>query len=82
MFCSFVIGPQIALSYAVVNCRSPPLRDREVIRMLKRVITWAIVIFIVYYLATDPSGAANFVHHIFNGLKSAAASMTTFVNSL
>ncbi len=50
--------------------------------MLKKVITWAIVIFIVYYLATDPTGAANFVHHIWNGLKSAASSMATFVNSL
>jgi hypothetical protein len=82
MFCSLVIGPQIALSYAVVNCPSPPLRDREVIRMLKKVIGWAIVIFIVYYLATDPTGAANFVHHIWNGLKTAASSMATFVNSL
>jgi hypothetical protein len=50
--------------------------------MLKKVITWAIVIFLIYYLATDPAGAANFVHHIYNGLKSAAASLTTFVNSL
>jgi hypothetical protein len=82
MFCSLVIGPQIALSYAVVNCRSPPLRDREVIRMLKKVITWAIVIFIVYYLATEPTAAANFVHTIWNGLKTAAGSMATFVNSL
>lgn len=82
MFCSLVIGPQIALSYAVVNCRSPPLRDREVIRMLKKVITWAIVIFIVYYLATEPTAAANFVHNIWNGLKTAASSMATFVNSL
>jgi hypothetical protein len=66
----------------VVDCRSPPLRDREVIRMLKKVITWAIVIFIVYYLATDPTGAANFVHNIWNGLKTAAGSLATFVNSL
>jgi hypothetical protein len=82
MFCSLVIGLQFALSYAVVNCRSPPLRDREVIRMLKKVITWAIVIFIVYYLATEPTASANFVHNIWNGLKTAAGSMATFVNSL
>ncbi len=50
--------------------------------MLKKVITWAIVLFIIYYLATDPTGAANFVHHIYNGLKSAAVSLTTFFNSL
>lgn len=50
--------------------------------MLKKVITWAIVIFIVYYLATDPGGAAGFMHHVFNGLKSAGHSLSTFVNSL
>ena len=26
--------------------------------MLKKIITWAIVIFIVYYLATQPAAAA------------------------
>lgn len=50
--------------------------------MLKKVVTWAIVIFIVYYLATQPTGAANFVHHVFNGLHSAANSMAKFVDSL
>ena len=50
--------------------------------MLKKVITWAIVIFIVYYLATHPTAAANVVHSIWNGLKTAASSMATFVNSL
>jgi hypothetical protein len=59
-----------------------PLRNREVIRMLKKVITWAIVLFIVYYLATQPTGAAHFVHHVFNGLHSAANSMSRFVNTL
>lgn len=50
--------------------------------MLKKVITWAIVLFIIYYVATEPSGAAGFVHSIFNGLHSAATSMAEFVNSL
>jgi hypothetical protein len=59
-----------------------PLRNWEVIRMLKKVITWAIVLFIVYYLATRPTGAANFVHHVFNGLHSAANSMAKFVDTL
>lgn len=66
------------LTAATVNCE----RTREVISMLKKVITWAIVIFIVYYLATDPGGAAGFMHHVFNGLKSAGHSLSTFVNSL
>jgi hypothetical protein len=50
--------------------------------VLKKIITWAIVIFVVYYLATNPTGAANFVTDAFNWLKSAGAAMATFVNSL
>jgi hypothetical protein len=50
--------------------------------VLRKVITWAIVIFIIYYLATDPGGAANALHHAFNGLKTAGNSMSRFVNSL
>ena len=40
--------------------------------MLKKIITWAIVIFIIFYIATEPSGAAGIVHSIYNGLHSAA----------
>ena len=50
--------------------------------MLKKVITWAIVLFIIFYIATQPSGAAGIVHHIYNGLHDAATSLATFVNSL
>jgi hypothetical protein len=50
--------------------------------VLRKVITWAIVIFIVYYLATDPSGAAHALQSAFNGLKSAGNSMSRFVNKL
>jgi hypothetical protein len=50
--------------------------------MLKKIITWAIVIFIIFYVATEPAGAANIVHSIYNGLHSAASSMAEFVNSL
>jgi hypothetical protein len=53
-----------------------------VIRLLKKIITWAIVIFIIFYIATEPSGAAGVVHSIYNGLHSAATSMAEFVNSL
>jgi hypothetical protein len=50
--------------------------------MLKKIITWAIVIFIVFYIATEPGGAANLVHHAYNGLHSAGTSLARFVNSL
>jgi hypothetical protein len=51
-------------------------------QVLRKVITWAIVIFIVYYLATNPTGAAHALHAAFNGLKSAGDSMSRFVNKL
>ena len=50
--------------------------------MLRKVITWAIVIFIIYYLATDPTGAAHALQHAFNGLRNAGNSMSRFVNKL
>ena len=50
--------------------------------MIKKVVTWAILIFIIYWLATDPSGVAATVHSGFGGLRSAATHMSNFVQSL
>jgi hypothetical protein len=50
--------------------------------MLGRIIRWAIVLFIVFYIATQSAGAAGFAHHLYNGLHDAASSMARFVNSL
>ena len=50
--------------------------------MLKKIITWAVVLFVVVYIATQPAGAAGFVHHAYNGLHDAANSMARFGNSL
>ena len=50
--------------------------------MVRKIITWGLGLFVVFYLVTDPTGAAGFVHSVFNGLHSLATSMTTFVNSL
>lgn len=50
--------------------------------VLRKVITWAIVLFVVYYLATNPTGAAHALQSAFNGLKSAGNSMSRFVNKL
>lgn len=49
---------------------------------LKKILTWAIVLFIVYYLATQPVGAAHVLHNAYNGLHQAGNSLSTFVNSL
>jgi hypothetical protein len=53
-----------------------------VIAMLKKVITWGLVIFVIYYLISDPGGAANVVHSILNGLADAGRSLANFVSSL
>ncbi len=50
--------------------------------MLKKVITWAVVIFVIYYLATDPGGAASFLKSALHGLQDAGNSMSKFVNKL
>jgi hypothetical protein len=53
-----------------------------VINVLRKVITWSIVIFVIYYLATDPGGAADFLKNALHGLQSAGNSMSKFVNKL
>jgi hypothetical protein len=48
----------------------------------RRIIGWAVVVFIAYYLLTKPTGAATAVHNLFNLLKAAGSSIATFLNSL
>jgi hypothetical protein len=50
--------------------------------MLKRVLTWAGVAFVVYYLATSPDGAANVVSGAIGWLKTAGNSMASFLNHI
>jgi hypothetical protein len=56
-----------------------PGGERDV---LKKILTWGIAIFIVFYLVTQPVGAADVLHSAFNGLKTIGNSLATFVNSL
>jgi hypothetical protein len=49
---------------------------------MKKIVTWAVVVFLVYYLVTRPTGAASAMHSLFNVLKSAGSSLATFLNSL
>lgn len=48
----------------------------------RKVITWLVIIFAIFYLLSDPSGAAKFVSELLNGLKSAATSLSQFVSAL
>jgi hypothetical protein len=50
--------------------------------VLKKILTWGIVIFIVFYLATQPVGAANVINSAFDALETIGNSLATFVNSL
>lgn len=54
----------------------------EVIRTVKKVLTWAGIAFVIYYLATSPDGAANVVTGALSWLKSAGNSMAQFLNHI
>jgi hypothetical protein len=58
------------------------VRVREVIAMLKKILTWAVVAFVIYYLATQPEGAAHVVDGAINWLKSAGNSLSQFLNHI
>lgn len=48
----------------------------------KKIVGWVIVAFVVFYLLTNPDGAAHFGQHVLNGLRSAGQSLAKFVSSL
>lgn len=49
---------------------------------MKKILSWGLVIFILYYLATQPTAAAHVMTTILTGLKSIGTSLATFFNSL
>ena len=49
---------------------------------IKKILTWAVVAFVVFYLATDPQGSANVVTGALNLLQQAADSVVVFFQSL
>jgi arginine exporter protein ArgO len=51
-------------------------------QMLKKVLTWGGIAFVIYYLATSPDGAANVVTGALDWLKSAGNSMSQFLNHI
>ncbi len=76
------IGQQWVLAYAEGAAFPKVTRAREVIGMLKKVLTWAGIAFVIYYLATSPEGAAHLVDGALNWLKSAGNSLATFLDHL
>ena len=49
---------------------------------IKKIVQWAVVIFLVWYLITQPAAAGAAVHNLLNLLKHAGTSIATFLNSL
>lgn len=49
---------------------------------IKKVVGWAIVVFLAYYLVTKPHAAGHAVQNLFGLLKSAGDSLATFFSSL
>lgn len=50
--------------------------------MVKRVITWLVVAFLVFYLLSQPAEAAKAVKGVGNGLAHAAAQLAAFFTHL
>jgi hypothetical protein len=49
---------------------------------IKKVVGWAIVVFLAWYLVTQPTGAGHAVHNLLSLLQQAGSSLATFLNSL
>ena len=50
--------------------------------MLTSIIGWALVAFAVYFLLTDPAGAAGVVHSGLDGLQHAGNQLSQFASHL
>jgi hypothetical protein len=50
--------------------------------MMRKVLGWAFVAFLIFYLVSDPAGAAHAARGALNGLRSAGTSLSTFISGL
>jgi hypothetical protein len=55
---------------------------RELIMNAKKIAGWAVVIFLAWYLITNPTGAAHAMTSLMHFLKQVGNSIATFFNSL
>lgn len=77
------IGHHYPLAYSVLSgAGTRGLNAREVIVMVKKVLTWGGIAFVIYYLATSPQGAAHVVDGAIDWLKNAGNSFGAFLNSI
>jgi hypothetical protein len=47
-----------------------------------KVLSWALVIFFIWYMCTSPEGAAAWVHGVLGWIAHAGSSLSAFVDSL
>jgi hypothetical protein len=50
--------------------------------VITKLAAWALVAFAIYYLVTDPAGAASVVLGILSGLRQAANAVSSFASHL
>jgi hypothetical protein len=50
--------------------------------MVKTVITWGVIIFVAFYLVTQPTSSGHLITSGFHGLHDAGSSLARFVDSL
>ena len=50
--------------------------------MLKKILPWAVLILVLFYIVRNPSGAAHFGRHLGSDLASAADAIARFFTSL
>jgi hypothetical protein len=49
---------------------------------IKKIVGWAVVVFLAWYLFTQPAAAGTAVQHLFGLLHQAGTSIATFLGSL
>jgi hypothetical protein len=49
---------------------------------VKTVITWGVIIFVAFYLVTQPTSSGHLITSGFHGLHDAGSSLARFVDSL
>ncbi len=50
--------------------------------ILNRVIKWLIILFVVFYLVTQPTSAGHLISGAFHGIHAAGNSLAHFINAL
>jgi predicted secreted protein len=56
-------------------------RGNQMQKIITRVVTIWIVLFIIFFILTEPAGAARYLHDWYSGIHSAANSLARLVNS-